>query len=337
LVSNVGLFQMLMHTLGYKVAASLVLGTAGRSLLKIALSSCGPLVETFGQGFVDRALDVVAPPPIVVLTSEAKKVASDVAKQGVYLIITGIASGAHGILVHLKNLPGVNNVVKFAQNLFVQPEQSATFLSFVEEDKKINFIDEYQATTKLLEHLPNNIYPRLEAPQKTTTNSSVQPRKSNTLPNPTTRTEKTQKQSPTVPLDGQQPQKAVLAPSDHLLQSDKNVKLKSPTLVLQCSAEQNQIIINEFQGPRIEVNSPQELEKIIKENHSWNAVLDLLDEPMISDSPWLSQSVILAKDDQVTEMANSILEGSYVHPFETHQDLYSSWCQLIPSAPPQDF
>jgi len=151
--TSVQLFQTLMRTIGYRAVASLFLGTAGRQLLQVALGSYQHLIPAnIGQDMIDHALDVLAPPPLVVLTSTAKRLASgvvsDLATQGVHLILHGVLSGAQSVLVHLKDVALVGRIIRFSENIFSTPTQSACFLALetvkdLDVAKQINIIDEY--------------------------------------------------------------------------------------------------------------------------------------------------------------------------------------------------
>jgi len=104
--------------------------------------------------------------------------------------------------------------------------------------------------------------------------------------------------------------------------------------MLHCNNEQERVIVDNFEGKKLEVNSVHDLKEILGEtSQGWKDVLDLMDDAQMEE-PWFSQSVVLGQDPVVEEMAKSVLEGTYVHG--QHEDLYSSWIQLLPSAPNED-
>jgi len=116
-------------------------------------------------------------------------------------------------------------------------------------------------------------------------------------------------------------------------QKSRSVPPKTPTIMMQCDEQQRQAILENFEGDKFEVTSEKELKAILGDKtNTWKEVVDLLDEDVQNEElPWLSQSVVLDQP-EVKEFAQSVLEGSFIQ--SQHNDLYSSWCQLIPSAPP---
>jgi hypothetical protein len=278
--------------LGPKVAASLIIGTAGRFLLKVALGAACPALAPYlavAPLLAEAAIEVIAPPPAIVLTRAAKQVGQVAAKEGLYIILGG---SPKKFLIRILDASGVNKLVNYCQQLFKQQEENAEFLG-----------EEENEDTK---------------PRKA--RRPPMPLPPNRIPTPFTQT--------------------LLLKSTALNRSrvtnqrmDRSIlKPAAAPVVMECNPEQESLIINNFEGEQLEFKNLNELKAYVEGNEEWkSAVEQLVQDPKEED--WISASVQVNEGPQTNDLAASILDGSIVFA-PGMVDLYDSWVDLAPSAPP---
>jgi hypothetical protein len=91
---------------------------------------------------------------------------------------------------------------------------------------------------------------------------------------------------------------------------------QNPNIVLQCNEEETQIIVDNFEGEKFEVENIEELKQVLRSvevnDDTMQQVLSLLDEPVedVEDS-WMAASIAIDEDrGAVQEMSNSLLLSS---------------------------